>query len=81
MFRWTWSETAERHGLGVVVLDMENRRSRCKTANLMTPAMLSPHESLLVTGRGLLAAVMGNLATAPGILDVYDISADCRPAS
>lgn len=66
-------------GLGVVVLDMTDPAKPRKTANLVTPAMLSPHESLLVNPRrGLLAAVMGNLATAPGVLDVYDISKDCR---
>ena len=66
-------------GLGVVVLDM-NRPSRPrKTANLITPAMLSPHESLLVNKkRGLLVAVMGTLATAPGVMDVYDVRQDCR---
>lgn len=66
-------------GLGVVVLDMTNPAAPRKTANLVTSAMLSPHESLVVNPkRGLLAAVMGNLLTAPGILDVYDIRTDCR---
>jgi hypothetical protein len=66
-------------GLGVVVLDM-NRPSRPrKVANLRSPAMLSPHESLLVNKkRGLLAGVLGNAATNIGILDVYDIRRDCR---
>jgi hypothetical protein len=66
-------------GLGVVVLDMTDPAKPLRTANLITPAMLQPHESLLVNQkRGLLAAVMGTLATAPGILDVYDVSKDCR---
>ena len=66
-------------GLGVVVLDMNDPTRPRKTANLVTPAMLSPHESLLVNEeRGLLAAVMGTAATAPGILDVYDVRTDCR---
>lgn len=66
-------------GLGVVVLDMTDPAHPVKTANLITPAMLQPHESLLVNEeRGLLAAVMGTLATATGVLDVYDISQDCR---
>ena len=66
-------------GLGVVVLDMTNPATPRKTANLISPAMLSPHESLLVNPeRGLLAAVMGTLLTAPGILDVYDVKTDCR---
>ncbi len=66
-------------GLGVVVLDMSNPAKPRKTANLITPAMLSPHESLLVNQeRGLLVGVMGTLATAPGVLDVYDVRTDCR---
>lgn len=66
-------------GLGVVVLDMTDPARPVKTANLVTPAMLQPHESLLVNQRrGLLAAVMGTLATAPGVVDIYDASADCR---
>ncbi|QYJ04948.1 hypothetical protein KUV85_04470 [Nocardioides panacisoli] len=66
-------------GLGVVVLDMNDPAAPRRTANLTTPAMLSPHESLLLNEeRGLLVAVMGTLATAPGVLDVYDISGDCR---
>jgi hypothetical protein len=41
--------------------------------------MDSPHESLVVSqAGGLLAAGMGSPATAPGIVDVYDVSNDCR---
>jgi hypothetical protein len=41
--------------------------------------MQSPHESLNISiERGLLAAVLGTPATAPGVVDVYDISQDCR---
>lgn len=66
-------------GLGVVVLDMNDPARPRRTANLTTPAMLSPHESLLLNQeRGLLVAVLGTAATAPGVLDVYDISRDCR---
>lgn len=66
-------------GLGVIAVDMTDPSRPVRTANLITPAMLQPHESLLVNQqRGLLAAVLGTLATAPGILDVYDVSADCR---
>ena len=44
-------------GLGVVVLDMTNPAKPRKVANLTSPAMLSPHESLLVNEkRGLLGA-------------------------
>ncbi|HEX9695078.1 MAG TPA: hypothetical protein VGB64_02040 [Actinomycetota bacterium] len=64
---------------GVIVLDMSIPAAPVKTANLVTPAMLSPHESLsLNEGRGLLAAVAGNPLQAPGIVDVYDVSQDCR---
>src|SRR3712207_4649697 len=44
-----------------------------------TPAMQTPHESLNISiERGLLAAVTGNPTAYPGIVDVYDISQDCR---
>jgi hypothetical protein len=64
---------------GVTVLDMSDGRRPKVTATLATPAMQSPHESLLVNPRrGLLAAVMGNPSTYPGIVDLYDVSGDCR---
>lgn len=66
-------------GLGVVVLDMTDPTNPKRTANLVSPGMLSPHESLLVNNeRGLLVGVMGTAATAPGVLDVYDVRTDCR---
>lgn len=66
-------------GNGVVVLDMDDPRRARRTTTLQTPAMLSPHESLLVNHRrGLLVAVLGNPTTNVGILDVYDVSRDCR---
>lgn len=66
-------------GLGVVALDMSDPSAPRRTANLMTPAMIAPHESLLVhQRRGLLIAVMGTLATAPGFVDIYDVKDDCR---
>lgn len=66
-------------GLGVVVLDMSDPQNPKQTATLVTPAMQSPHESLLLNKkRGLLAAVLGNAATNAGILDVYDVKTDCR---
>jgi hypothetical protein len=65
--------------IGTYVLDMTDPVHPVQTADLITPAMLTPHESLLVNEqRGLLAAVMGNPLVAPGIVDVYDISGDCR---
>jgi len=66
-------------GQGVVVLDMSDPAHPRRTANLTSPAMLSPHESLLVNQRrGLLAAEMGTAATLPGVLDLYDVRTDCR---
>jgi hypothetical protein len=64
---------------GVNVLDMSDPSKPVLTARLLTPAMLSPHESLVLSQkRGLLAAVAGNAAFAPGIVDIYDVSGDCR---
>jgi len=66
-------------GLGVVVLDMNDPSRPRRTANLVTPAMLSPHESMLVNQRrGILAAVMGSPATQVGIVEMYDVRTDCR---
>ncbi len=66
-------------GNGVVVLDMTDPANPRKTANLTSAAMLAPHESLLVNAeRGLLVGTLGTAATAPGVLDVYDVKTDCR---
>jgi hypothetical protein len=65
-------------GAGVVVLDMADPSDPVLTAQLTTPAMLSPHESLeLNQARGLLAAVAGTTATSVGVIDLYDVSQDC----
>ena len=64
---------------GVNVLDMSDPTNPVLTARLVTPAMLSPHESLVVSQQGgVLAAVLGNPAFYPGIVDVYDLAEDCR---
>ncbi len=64
---------------GVNVLDMSNPAKPVLTDRLVTPAMDSPHESLVLNQkRGLLAAVLGNATFYPGLVDIYDISADCR---
>ena len=64
---------------GVHVLDMSDPSRPIETDRLVTPAMDSPHESLALNAtRGLLAAGMGSPATAPGIVDIYDVSNDCR---
>jgi hypothetical protein len=66
-------------GLGVVVLDMDHPRNPRKTANLQTPGMDTPHESVLLNQRrGLLGAVSGNPGTEPGVLDLYDVRSSCR---
>lgn len=68
-----------KDGLGVVVLDMSNPAKPKKVANLTSPAMLTPHESLVLSpNRGLLVAVAGNAVTYPGLVDVYDVKHDCR---
>lgn len=70
---------SDTHKTGVYVLDMTNPAKPVMTANLQTPAMQSPHESLSLNAkRGLLAADMGNAATYPGFVDIYDVSKDCR---
>ena len=66
-------------GLGVVVLDMSGPAAPVKTAQLTSPAMLSPHESLLLNPRrGILGAELGNPAANASVLDLYDVRTDCR---
>ena len=67
------------HSSGVAVLDMTDPARPALVKNLVTPAMQTPHESLsLNVTRGLLAADLGNPATYPGWVDIYDVSQDCR---
>jgi hypothetical protein len=64
---------------GVAVLDMADPANPVKTTTLVTPAMQSPHESLVLNqARGLLAAVTANPVFYPGIVDIYDLTGDCR---
>ena len=64
---------------GVNVMDMSDPTKPTRVARLTTPAMNSPHESVVLSSeRGVLAAVLGNPAFGPGVVDVYDLSADCR---
>ena len=67
---------------GVAVLDMTDPTKPKKTTTLVTPAMQSPHESMVLNQkRGLLAAVTANPVFYPGIVDIYDVSQDCtQPA-
>ncbi len=64
---------------GVNVLDMSDPTQPVLVKRLISPAMLTPHESMVVSQEaGVLAAVTGNPAFLPGIVDVYDLSEDCR---
>lgn len=64
---------------GTYVMDVSDPGNPVETAFLRSPAMATPHESMnLSQARGLLVAVTGNLATLPGIVDVYDVATDCR---
>lgn len=64
---------------GVAVLDMTDPTKPVLATTLVTPAMQSPHESLALNQqRGLLAAVTANPVYAPGIVDIYDLTVDCR---
>ncbi len=64
---------------GVAVVDMTDPAKPVRTATLSTPAMQTPHESLILSEkRGLLVAVMGNASTYPGFVDIYDVNEDCR---
>ncbi|WP_157041686.1 LVIVD repeat-containing protein [Nitriliruptor alkaliphilus] len=68
-----------RESAGVFVVDLADPSAPEVVDRLVTPAMLSPHESLVLNQeRGLLAAVMGNPTTYPGIVDIYDVTEDCR---
>ena len=63
---------------GVRAVDMSDPSHPVVTATLVTPAMLSPHESLVLSeDTGRLAAVFGNPGTNVGIVDVYDVKDDC----
>jgi hypothetical protein len=64
---------------GTFVLDMKDPTNPVKTANLLTPAMQSPHESLNFNAkRGLLVAALANPVAYPGVVDIYDVKDDCR---
>ncbi len=66
-------------GPGTYVLDMSNPAEPIHTDTLRTPAFSSPHETLRVNAaRGLIAAVFSTPAVAPGTVDIFDISQDCR---
>jgi hypothetical protein len=67
---------------GVYVVDMHDPRHPVRTDVLRTPAMQSPHESLRLNAkRGLLVAALSTISTGPGLVEVYDVSKDCRHPS
>ena len=64
---------------GATVVDMSDPARPVRTAVLATPAMQTTHESLRLNAkRGLLVAGAGSPATQVGVVDVYDVSQDCR---
>jgi hypothetical protein len=66
------------HG-GVMVVDTTDPADPRATADLETPAMLDPRETLKVNAaRGLLMAVQTVGGDMPPRVDIYDIAADCR---
>ena len=66
-------------GPGTYVLDMKDPAKPVVTDVIRTAAFSSPHESMRLNAkRGLLVAAFGTPATAPGQLDVFDVSQDCR---
>lgn len=73
-------QRAEPPGVSVLWMnDPANPGTPVRTASLVSPAMLSPHESFsLNVQRGLLGAVFGNPTVYPGQFDLYEVSQDCR---
>ncbi len=64
---------------GVVVLDMADPTDPVQTARLVSPGMQQMHETLVISEeRGILAGITAIVATTQGILDIYDLTADCR---
>lgn len=71
--------TQASSGAGVIVVDASDPRSLATTTTLTTPGMTSPHESLVLDAeRGRLIGVMGAASTTPGVVDIYDLTQDCR---
>ena len=66
-------------GTGTFVLDMTDPANPVHTDTLRTPGMQSPHETLrLNPKRGLLASAFSYPTFQPGVVDIYDVSVDCR---
>jgi hypothetical protein len=74
-------DTALLFPVNALKLDMSDPAHPVQTDMLTELPMLSPHESLnLNPRRGLLAAVLGNPSTYPGLVSIYDVRQDCRHA-
>lgn len=66
-------------GPGTYVMDMTDPAHPVHTDTLRTAAFDSPHESVrLNQRRGLIVADAANPTAYPGLVDVFDVSADCR---
>ncbi|MFT5563318.1 MAG: hypothetical protein ACI970_000029 [Myxococcota bacterium] len=66
---------------GVVVLDMSDSSDPVATATLRTPGMVSMHETLVISEeRGILAGISAAAEPIelPAVLDLYDLTQDCR---
>ena len=66
-------------GPGTYVMDMSDPAHPVHTDTLRTFAFNSPHESVrLNQARGLIVADAANPVAYPGLVDVFDVNADCR---
>ena len=75
----TASSTANRTHLGVVTVDLTNSSVPTPTTYLTSVGMLDPWESLKVNpNRQLLGATQATNGRGGPVLDLYDLSGDCR---
>ena len=66
-------------GPGTYVMDMSDPAHPVHTDTLRTFAFDSPHESVrLNQARGLIVADAANPTVYPGVVDIFDLNADCR---
>jgi hypothetical protein len=66
---------------GVVVLDMVDPFNPVSTTKLRTPGMVTMHETLVISEeRGILVGISAAAEPIelPAILDIYDLTQDCR---
>src|ERR1700720_2613984 len=75
----TASSTVNRTHLGVVTVDLTNSSVPAPTTYLTSVGMLDPWESLKVNpNRQLLGATQATNGRGGPVLDLYDLSGDCR---